>query len=66
VLARPMSFTGTSGVVQFDYSADIIFQAILDSGLEHHMVLAYGNFKQSLCDIAAAINLPVIILGEDG
>ncbi len=65
VIDRPMSYTGTSGVVKFDNTTDIILQDILNSGLEHHMVLAYGDFKNQLCDIAAAIDLPVIIIGEE-
>ncbi len=65
MLARPMAFTGTSGVIRFDQPASVVLPAVVDSGLEHHMVLAYGDYRQALCQVAAALDLPVIILGEE-
>lgn len=65
MLSRPMAFTGTSGVVRFDNSASAILRDIMDSGLEHHMALAYGDHADGVCAMAAGLGLDIIILGEN-
>jgi len=35
---------------------------LIDSGLEHHMVLAYGDHDAALRQAAAALGLPVLSL----
>ena len=62
MLARPMAFTGTSGVVRFDSRADAVFSTIVDAALEHHMALAYGDHRAALEGAAAALGIPVIRL----
>ncbi|QPH53099.1 L-fucose/L-arabinose isomerase family protein [Pontivivens ytuae] len=60
VLDRPMAFTGTSGVVRFDRPADETLANVIDSGLEHHMALAYGDHRAALIEMAGALGLPVL------
>lgn len=60
MLARPMAFTGTSGVVRFDSQAGSVLTTIVDAGLEHHMALAYGDHRAALEGAAAALGIPVI------
>jgi L-fucose isomerase-like protein len=62
MLERPMAFTGTSGVVRFDTPAGEMARRVMASGLEHHMAIAYGEHRDALRDVAAAMNLPVLEL----
>ncbi|MEM1039913.1 MAG: hypothetical protein AAGI12_10645 [Pseudomonadota bacterium] len=62
VLDRPMSFTGTSGVITFDTDAQAWMEGVFDSGLEHHMALAYGDHRDALMRVAAALDLRVLEL----
>ncbi|MEM1044589.1 MAG: hypothetical protein AAGL24_00505 [Pseudomonadota bacterium] len=59
MLDRPMAFTGTSGVVRFDTPASDLLGAVMDSGLEHHMALAYGDHRDALKSVARSLDLPV-------
>lgn len=59
MLKRDKAFTGTSGVVRFDRDADAVLSRVIDSGLEHHMALAYGDHVVALESFAAAAGLPV-------
>jgi hypothetical protein len=62
MLKRDKAFTGTSGVVRFESNAGEVLGRVMDSGLEHHMALAYGDHIEALESFAAAANLPVIHL----
>lgn len=62
MLKRPMAFTGTSGVVRFDRSADKVLDDVMGSGLEHHMALTYGDHREALRGVAAAMGLAVLEL----
>jgi hypothetical protein len=62
VLDRPAAFTGTSGSVRFDAPANAVLGRVMDSSLEHHMALAYGDHAPALARLAAALDLPVIDL----
>ena len=62
MLKRPMAFTGTSGVVRFDRPVEAVLPDVINSGLEHHMALAYGDHVDTLMSLAAALELPVIRL----
>jgi len=62
MLERPAAFTGTSGTVRFDAPAKAVLGRVMDSGLEHHMALAYGDHAATLARLAAALDLPVIDL----
>lgn len=60
MLRRPMAFTGTSGVIRFERGAAAALRGIIDSGLEHHMALAYGDHAETLRGAAGALGLPVL------
>ncbi len=60
MLDRPKSFAGTSGVVRFDRNAADVLKDVIDSGLEHHMALAYGEHRPVLREVAAEMGLPVL------
>ncbi|MFQ5624206.1 MAG: L-fucose/L-arabinose isomerase family protein [Paracoccaceae bacterium] len=62
MLGRDMAFTGTSGVLRFDRRAGDILNDIMNSGLEHHMAIAYGEHRPVLRSAAAALGLPLIEL----
>ncbi len=62
MIDRPMAFTGTSGVLRFVKSADVVLDAVIASGLEHHMALAYGDHVDVLESTAAALGIPVLHL----
>lgn len=61
-LKRPKAFTGTSGVLRFERNAGAVLKDIIDSGMEHHMALAYGDHRQTLRSVAAAMKLPLLEL----
>ena len=63
MLARKMAFTGTSGTVRFDHGASDVLRDVMNSGLEHHMAIAYGDHRAALRGIAAGMGLNVIELG---
>ncbi len=62
MLDRPMAFTGTSGVLSFERSADAVLNDVFASGLEHHMAMTYGDHREVLRSVAAALDLPVVEL----
>lgn len=62
MLKREKAFTGTSGVVRFERDAGDVLDRLMNSGLEHHMALAYGDHVEVLESFAAAAGLPVIHL----
>lgn len=59
MLERDMSFTGTSGVLEFSEPAEKVLERVISSGLEHHVALVYGDFTESLAQVAAIADLPV-------
>jgi len=60
ILERPMSFTGTSGVVVYDAAPEIVLDTIIGAALEHHSSLVYGDYRKELHAIAAVLNIPVL------
>ncbi|MEM7302179.1 MAG: hypothetical protein AAF468_13935 [Pseudomonadota bacterium] len=60
MLKRPMAFTGTSGVIRFDAPASETLDRVIESRLEHHMAVCYGDHRAALLDVAAALDLPVV------
>ncbi len=62
MLKRDKAFTGTSGVVRFERPAHEVLAGVINSGLEHHMALAYGDHAAALESFAVAAGLPVIHL----
>ena len=59
MLDRPAPFTGTCGTVRYEGGAESLLEQIFNSGIEHHMALAYGDHRDMLKSIAAAFDLPV-------
>jgi len=62
MLERPSAFTGTSGVLRFDAPAARVLDRVMDSGLEHHMALVYGDHSAALARLAASLEMPLINL----
>lgn len=62
VLKRPLSFSGTSGVVRFDRPAGEVLDAVIGEGLEHHMSLAYGDHRPALRRLARMLDIPALEL----
>ncbi|HIC82243.1 MAG TPA: hypothetical protein EYP07_14970 [Kiloniellaceae bacterium] len=62
ILRRPMSFTGTSGVIRFDCGAEAARRALIDAQLEHHVSITYGDVKAGVEAAAAAADLPLLDL----
>ncbi len=60
MLDRPMSFTGTSGVVAYDAAPEIVLDTVIGAALEHHSCLVYGDYRRELHGIAAELNIPVL------
>ena len=59
MLDRKMSFTGTSGVLEFNEPAEDVLARVISSGLEHHVALVYGDFSDTLAEVAELAGLPV-------
>ena len=57
-----MAFAGTSGVVRFDTAPTHFLEALIGSGIEHHMTLAYGDHRQTLRGVAAALDMDLLEL----
>jgi L-fucose isomerase-like protein len=62
MIAAPMSFTGTSGVLRFDRPAAEILDTMLGEGLEHHLSLTYGDHVPALLALGRMLDLPVLRL----
>ena len=60
MLRAPLPFSGTSGTLRTDASAETMLETVIGSALEHHMALVYGDCRDTLKDIAASLKLPVI------
>ena len=64
MLRRPPAFAGTSGVVRFDRRAGAILKDLMDTGMEHHMAIVYGDHRAKIESLAAALDLPLVELGN--
>jgi len=62
MLNREKAFTGTSGVIEFDAPADQMLDNIMASGLEHHVGIVYGDYRDTLQGVAGALNIPVVTI----
>ena len=58
----PLAFSGTAGVMKFDAGVKTTLKAVMDTGLEHHTTLAYGDHAEALTAAASALGLPVIMV----
>jgi L-fucose isomerase-like protein len=64
MLARPNSFSGTSGVCRFDSPVGEVLDVIMGEGLEHHYSITYGDYVDSLLALAELVDLPLVRLTE--
>ena len=62
IIRAPQSFSGTSGLLKLDNPAHYVFNAILDQGLEHHISITYGDFKDELFALSMMLDLPIVQL----
>ena len=60
MLRASLPYSGTSGTLRTDASAETMLETVIGSALEHHMALVYGDCRDTLKDIAASLKLPVI------
>ena len=60
ILRAPKPFSGTSGLLKFDRPVMRVINTILDEGLEHHITLTYGGYKEELIAFANMLNIPLI------
>jgi L-fucose isomerase-like protein len=64
VLQAPKSFSGTSGLIQFDSPAQYVLDIIIGKGLEHHISLTYGDHIPALLAFAELMDMPVLHLND--
>ncbi|GAB4533891.1 MAG: L-fucose/L-arabinose isomerase family protein [Anaerolineae bacterium] len=64
MLARPNSFSGTSGVCRLDRPVGDVLDVIMGEGLEHHYSITYGDYLAPLLVLAEMLQLPVVQLTE--
>jgi hypothetical protein len=62
MLQRPLSFSGTAGVVAFDAPAADVMETVMAEGLEHHYGFTYGDVRGELRALAARWGIPVVEL----
>lgn len=62
MLATPPSFSGTSGVIQFDRPVREVLATIMEAGLEHHIALVYGDHTAALHALARTLGMAVLLL----
>lgn len=62
MLRSEPSFSGTSGVIRFDNSAQTVLDTIMGAGLEHHIALTYGDHSATLETLAELLGLPILSL----
>ena len=62
VVRAPLSFTGTSAVVQFDGGTEGAMRGLLDHALEHHVAICYGDHQGAVTAAGQKLGLPVVAL----
>ena len=62
VLDRPMAYTGTSGVIRFENGVEKVLEGLIEERIEHHLVLAYGNFRKEINDFSSGHGLTLVEL----
>ena len=62
MLAEPLAFSGTAGVVRFDSTVNDVLHTIMWEGLEHHYGIVYGDVRDELRALASVLEIPVIDL----
>jgi L-fucose isomerase-like protein len=59
VIRRPISFTGTSGVVRLDSNATDAMHGLIGGAYEHHVAMAYGDHMGAMAALGQTLGLPV-------
>jgi L-fucose isomerase-like protein len=62
MIRGPKSFSGTSGLIQFDRPVKEVVDVVMEQGLEHHISITYGNHADALIAFAQYLDIPVIQL----
>lgn len=62
MLAESRPFGGTCGVVRFDRPAELVFDRIMQNGLEHHLSITYGDVQAELAAVARLVGIPTLEL----
>jgi L-fucose isomerase-like protein len=62
IIRGPKSFSGTSGLLQFNRPAREVLDIIVSKGLEHHISITYGDHTQVLITLAQLLNIPILDL----
>jgi len=62
MIAAPLAFSGTAGVVRFDRSVDEVLSTVLNEGLEHHYGIVYGDVREELAALASLLSMPTVDL----
>ena len=62
IIRGPKSFSGTSGLLQFDRPAKEVLDVILTEGLEHHISITYGDYTDVLVAFARLLHIPIVQL----
>lgn len=62
MLAEPLAFSGTAGVIRFDNPVSEVLQTVMSEGLEHHYGIVYGDVRDELAALAVVLGLPIVEL----
>ena len=62
MIDRPLPFTGTSGVINFDNDTKEVLNNIISYGLEHHIAITYGDHVELLSELASELKLPILYI----
>lgn len=62
MLRAERSYGGTSGVLRFDRPAPEVLDTVMRAGLEHHVCLVYGEYREELRALARLVELEVLEL----
>ena len=62
MIDRPLPFTGTSGVINFDNDTKEVLNNIISYGLEHHIAITYGDHIELLSELASELKLPILYI----
>ena len=62
MIDRPLPFTGTSGVINFDNDTKEVLNNIISYGLEHHIAITYGDHIELLSELASELRLPILYI----
>ena len=62
MIDRPLPFTGTSGVINFDNDTKEVLNNIISYGLEHHIAVTYGDHIELLSELASELKLPILYI----